>query len=217
MTTGPMSIGGRSCYDCGARTGLVPWSAPWDDSVPPRYARCDDRVRCKARARKARDRAMQRQGIIVLRFPPSPSTVPGECRWCGAQLRRRQDGEPARRSHCEPRYEGRNCARAWRRSRTYDVRFAILVRDLEAHGCVRCADCDVVCERKGDDEPRVAWEGDHELALEDGGKHELDNLRARCVPCHRRKTARENSARAGGRRAAAIAGSGQLSLLEVTG
>ena len=207
---------GTACYDCGARSGLEPWAAPWDSGALARYARCADRERCQARARKARDSKTRRQGRIALALAPSPGSEPGECRWCGAKLRTRQDGSPSKRSRCEPRYEARDCARAWRDSYTYDVRHAIRVRDFAAHGCVRCADCKIVCERKRDVEPRVSWQADHELALEDGGEHVLENLRARCTGCHQLKTARENIVRASARRGAALAAGGQLALLADT-
>jgi hypothetical protein len=39
------------------------------------------------------------------------------------------------------------------------------------------------------------WEADHEIELEDGGEHSVENLRCRCVPCHKRKTAASIAAR----------------------
>ena len=40
------------------------------------------------------------------------------------------------------------------------------------------------------------WECDHVIPSTDGGADALDNLQTLCQPCHRNKTARENSARA---------------------
>lgn len=80
----------------------------------------------------------------------------------------------------------------------------------EEHGRVFCADCGVVCIEKAEgDHPWAKygsrhevtlWEADHEIPLEDGGPHAVENLRCRCVPCHRRKTAREATERAECRR-----------------
>ena len=44
----------------------------------------------------------------------------------------------------------------------------------------------------------MAHEVDHVTPLEQGGSNEMDNLRLTCVECHKGKTAREASARAGG-------------------
>lgn len=77
--------------------------------------------------------------------------------------------------------------REWNRSRVWDANVAV-----DRRGDTCCATC-------GSEGP---WEADHEVALEDGGEHTLANLRRRCVPCHRAKTAAENSARAAARRAA---------------
>ncbi len=40
------------------------------------------------------------------------------------------------------------------------------------------------------------WQMDHVVPTTDGGEDVLDNLQTLCQPCHRVKTARENSARA---------------------
>jgi len=62
---------------------------------------------------------------------------------------------------------------------------------------------------------RSLWELDHKIPLIDGGTHELSNLQTLCVPCHRKKSAREHSERAvqtrkRGGEAAASAASGQV-------
>lgn len=44
--------------------------------------------------------------------------------------------------------------------------------------------------------PYPEWEADHEHPIIDGGRHELENLRVRCVECHGAKTKREAIERA---------------------
>lgn len=51
-----------------------------------------------------------------------------------------------------------------------------------------------VLEKEGFDRARPLWEADHELALDEGGKDELENIVTRCVPCHKGKT-KEQAAR----------------------
>jgi len=43
---------------------------------------------------------------------------------------------------------------------------------------------------------RSLWELDHIVPLIDGGGHDLVNLQTLCAPCHRKKSIRENRARA---------------------
>lgn len=95
-----------------------------------------------------------------------------------------------------------NCLTAWTNSTTWDTRHAVRVRERAAHGLVACVDCGIVCEGRDemDGTDATPWEADHEVPLEDGGPHTLDNLRCRCVPCHRAKTRAENRARADKRR-----------------
>lgn len=190
---------GRCCYDCGARRRIEPWVPPWvvaEYRERCKYARCVDSVACAARRAKRRDRASVRGSVLVLREAPSPSYRPGWCRWCGLELRRRADGNPARRDRCDLQREGRDCAGEYRRSRTY-TRHAVRERDRAIHGRMICATCRTTVEgpdtNSGDGcQP---WAADHIVPLEDGGAHTLTNLQVLCVPCHTAKTSAENSRR----------------------
>lgn len=118
---------------------------------------------------------------------------------------------------------------SWNHSRTYQPRTAVRFRAGKLGDVLACVDCGLVVEERRNghwvelwrehatydekswrwvvDPAHPGWEADHEVPLEDGGEHSLENLRCRCVPCHRAKTARESAARAeirrlGGRAAA---------------
>lgn len=183
----------RACDNCGARSALEDW-APWEGAT---CTRCIDRDACAARAAKSRERLSLRASCIVLAGPAAPRAPLGTCRWCGQQL---TGLNASRRNYCYLAREGRDCVKAWNNSRTWDPRVAIRHRDRAEHGCVRCADCDVVCEPEDDNDHGVPWDADHEIPLEDSGEHALENLCTRCVQCHSRKTARENTARGAARR-----------------
>lgn len=43
---------------------------------------------------------------------------------------------------------------------------------------------------------RSLWESDHQLALDEGGLDELENLVTRCQPCHRGKTSEQATRKA---------------------
>lgn len=43
---------------------------------------------------------------------------------------------------------------------------------------------------------RPLWESEHQLALDEGGRDELENLRTRCRPCHKDKTAEQAARKA---------------------
>jgi 5-methylcytosine-specific restriction endonuclease McrA len=224
---------GGVCYRCGARRNLlVIWSwrpahtqagfasetYTWPARLSVR-ARCFDQAACEARVDKRNARARVRASCIVLEEPTALDAALGTCRWCGEPL---TGLNGSRRNYCYPDREGRDCVASWNASRTYDARVAVRRRDRAVHGCVRCVDCNTVCEGPDPNGGRdaVPWEADHEVALEDGGSHGLDNLVCRCVSCHQAKTARENSVRAARRRAIAEAqemvDAGQVSLLEAT-
>ncbi|MET0601847.1 MAG: HNH endonuclease signature motif containing protein [Baekduia sp.] len=167
--------------------------------------RCFDPAACREYVDAKRRKAALRRKLFTLEMPSVPNAPMGTCRWCGETL----TGENAsRRNYCYKDREGRDCRGEVNRSMTWSARDAVRHRDFLAIGRLACVDCGEVCEEP--DPERYAkgplfihsehvvlkrWEADHELALEDGGAHELDNLRCRCVPCHRAKTARENSAR----------------------
>lgn len=55
-------------------------------------------------------------------------------------------------------------------------------------GGAACVDCGIV---------RADNEIDHDTPLEQGGSHDMANLRIRCKECHKAKTAREQRARFG--------------------
>ena len=61
----------------------------------------------------------------------------------------------------------------------------------------RCAGCGALLE--------AAFEVDHEVALFLGGEDAIENMHAKCVPCHREKTVREEIDRLRAREAAARA------------
>jgi 5-methylcytosine-specific restriction endonuclease McrA len=107
----------------------------------------------------------------------------------------------------------RNCRHESAEGRVWNARDALrIVARRAGRTALACVDCGEVVEELRDGRwhalqtavvegqtvrTRVPhWEADHEVALEDGGEHTIENLRCRCVPCHRAKTAREAGARA---------------------
>lgn len=204
---------GRECARCGARRDLLVlhrWHPKRVDTMFGRHtwpafssvrAACLDQRACEARRAKKAQAVARRQKLLVVIEPEFDAAPRGTCRWCGEPLTGANGG---RRNYCYPDREGIDCVRAFYRARSYHARWAVRVRDWDVlHGYVACEDCGLLLEER--DRPHVGpdWEADHEVPLEDGGEHELHNLRARCVPCHRAKTARENSSRARRRRAVA--------------
>lgn len=51
-------------------------------------------------------------------------------------------------------------------------------------------------EAEGFDRSRSFWEADHQLALDEEGRDELENLVTRCRPCHREKTSEQATRKA---------------------
>lgn len=163
-------------------------------------------------AEKRAERARVRGRMLVLVEPAARDAPSGTCRWCGDRIieggevnRRRSyhHGEEAWRYGGRPRPGEPDCWTEWQRSRTWDARIALRrLAELEGEP-LRCADCGRVCEGA---EPvdglnqDVPWDADHEVPLEDGGEHSVENLRCRCVPCHRAKTGAEARRRARRRR-----------------
>jgi 5-methylcytosine-specific restriction endonuclease McrA len=133
-----------------------------------------------------------------LALPQAPSAPKGTCRWCGEKLK----GKRAKiRRYCYKDREGRDCVKAYRDSMTWNPRTALRILARRAGKTeLRCVDCGFVVEllHRG----RIArvivvpWEADHEIPLWEGGEHNVANLRVRCVPDHRAKTARESARRA---------------------
>jgi 5-methylcytosine-specific restriction protein A len=63
------------------------------------------------------------------------------------------------------------------------IRHALLLR-----GGFACVDCGHIS---------MTNQIDHEIPLEQGGTHDMNNLKIRCVRCHTNKTNRENRVRFG--------------------
>lgn len=156
--------------------------------------------------------------IILAEAPGGPGCwKPGHCAWCGEEIvfidaaksyRQRQ-----RTRHRGDEHEAgdRNCHREHEVSYVWDPRRAVRIREFRERGAIACVDCGTVCEKapKRESWREVGaagqvlerWDADHEIPLVDGGEHVLENLRSRCVPCHREKTAREAAERSRRRRA----------------
>lgn len=162
--------------------------AAWEET------RCVSREECRARMAKRTERARVRGMKLVLKEPLAPGAPRGTCLWCGERIVL-LPGAPAgcgsRETHRgDEREEGdRDCRTEYWRSYAYDARTA-----LEFRGDPECVDCG------REDGP---WDADHEVPLEDGGEHSLENLRRRCKDCHAAKTGREARERAARRRAGA--------------
>lgn len=200
------------CYRCGCKDVLTVWRVrprsghhetyrfPGVTIFISSYTSCASRAKCDARLAKRRERSRTRGSLLILQQPKAPGAPRATCRWCGDPIVR-PDGQPDRRRnyHHGPARGEPDCAHESDRSRTWDPRIA-LERMAEIAGePLRCADCGV--ELDGDPAvwSHVSWDADHEIPLEDGGEHSLENLRARCCPCHKAKTAREATARAAAR------------------
>lgn len=179
-------------------------------------ARCVDHGSCFEVQQARRAKASRRTGLFILEQPKAPDASPPFCRWCGEEIVLVEPVDYRRRTrnyHRGDEFEvgDFNCGAAYSRARTYEPRVAVFHREVEAHGVLACVDCGVVCAEPNPDSrfPTMnlamaievtRWEADHDVPLEDGGPHTLDNLRCRCCPCHRAKTAAENRARAAKRR-----------------
>jgi hypothetical protein len=192
---------------CGARSNLLvvirahfqrPWRSPFvndERELEGSYyyggrTRCFDGGKCQARRVKRQERQRTRSTMLVLAEPKAPDAPRGTCRWCGEPIELTDDaprGSAARQTHRGDEFEkgDQDCQHKWWRSRTNDARTA-----LQYRGDPCCVDCG----------SEAMWEADHEIALEDGGDHTLENLKRRCLECHRKKTGRENTARARARR-----------------
>lgn len=140
----------------------------------------------------------KRSGVLYLAHPVAPDAPKGTCRWCGSEL---VGARKDIRRYCYPDREGRDCAKEFRNSMTWDARSALrMLAFKQGETELRCVDCGVVVEKihRG----RIArviyveWEADHEIPLWEDGDHAVENLRVRCVPHHRDKTSQEATRRA---------------------
>lgn len=138
----------------------------------------------------------------VIRFSDAPRAT---CRWCGEAIvytSGPKKGQPDRRRRWHPQ-----CVEAYNATDPRELRRRVRRRDRG-----RCAVCRLdtyelkrrmkgrgmwskLCE-KGFVRRRSLWELDHIVPLIDAGSHDLSNLQTLCVPCHRKKTARESRQRA---------------------
>ncbi|HEY0278629.1 MAG TPA: HNH endonuclease signature motif containing protein [Solirubrobacterales bacterium] len=152
--------------------------------------------------------ATPRRGPLHVGQPKAPDSPQGVCRWCGdpIQLVDPSDYRRARRRyHYGDEHEvgETDCLNRWKASAQWDAHSAVRLREMEAHGKLFCAECGLVVyepPEPGDLYREIRWECDHRIPLEDGGPHHIDNLQVLCVEDHRKKTAREASARAERRR-----------------
>lgn len=93
--------------------------------------------------------------------------------------------------HSKPAWQQRTGQRTESARRTGTRRFnqhvrpAVLKRD--GHTCQ--LNIDGVCVSRGEPLPADRLEVDHIIEVAHGGTDDLDNLRAVCRPCHRRRTA----------------------------
>jgi 5-methylcytosine-specific restriction endonuclease McrA len=176
------------------------WNRGW---YYARYTVCIDSVACRARVEKKRARARTRSSLLRLAEGKAPDAPRGTCRWCGEPIFRvLPNGKRVldkRRNYHDKYVRDRTrwdlplrdppeppCKDEHLDSFTWTPRIA-----LQRRGDPCCVDC-------GSEGP---WDADHEVPLEDGGEHTLENLVRRCTACHKAKTAREASARAALRRA----------------
>lgn len=214
----------RRCYWCRRKSVLMVYTVKMRPTFtygkdgptgtePVLSAKCLDDDECWGYQMAQRAKRSRRQGLFILEQPAAPDARPPYCKWCGLEIvlvnpddhRRRQRGY-----HRGDEHEVGNtldCVAAYNAARTYEPRVAVFHREVTEHGRLACVDCGTVCAEPNPDVKRpsrnlwhaielVPWECDHDQPLEDGGLHELDNLRCRCIPCHRKKTARENRERA---------------------
>lgn len=120
----------------------------------------------------------------------------GVCCWCGEPIVLADPTDYRRATRTRHRGDeheigDRNCHKLFMQSYCYTARELV-----ERRGDPCCAYCGEITEQ---------WEAEHTLALKDGGSHDPTNIVRSCVPCHKRKTATEATARAERRRLARVA------------
>lgn len=153
----------------------------------------------------------KRSKLLVLQHPVAPEAPLPFCKWCGEAIQYTKIASKRRRSrayHRGDKYElavgkrKRNCRKEFRDSFVWSARDALRWQSFRKHGKVdlRCIDCNIQVETgktlsKQARRERAKWDADHDTALIDGGPHELENFKCRCVPCHKIKTKEENARR----------------------
>lgn len=182
------------------------------------HARCFDTTACAARVAKRDERGRLRSSRIYLSSRPgrpAECAREGHCGWCGEpmwRVNKAGDTVPDRtRNYHRAERDERDCRKEADGEYCFSARTA-LKWDARNRGEteLRCVDCGGVCwcaksESPNDDAEYngrewMEWQADHEIPLEDGGEHVIENLRCRCTPCHGAKTAREAGRRASARR-----------------
>ncbi len=147
-----------------------------------------------------------------LPLPPFTDVARGTCRWCGKGIQR-VDGTQNRRRRWHPA-----CLTVYLDQDIRRLRHQVFARDRGT--CAACGANTQVLEARMRREAvgqrghraytetglflrlegylinKSLWECDHIIPSTDGGADALDNLQTLCQPCHREKTAYENSERA---------------------
>jgi 5-methylcytosine-specific restriction protein A len=93
--------------------------------------------------------------------------------------------------HAQPRYQQQRTERTESARRTGTRRFNQHIRPavLRRDGYICQLNIEGVCVSRGEPLPADQLEADHIIECAHGGSDDLDNLRAVCRPCHRRRTA----------------------------
>ena len=139
----------------------------------------------------------------TIRYSDAPR---GTCRWCGETILYgpgSKQGQVDRRRRWHPQ-----CVDEYNATDPRELRRRVRTRDRGV--CRACGLDTLALKRKVKGRGRAAklralgfplrrslWELDHIVPLIDGGTHDTSNLQTLCVPCHRKKSGEENSARAG--------------------
>jgi len=137
-----------------------------------------------------------------IRFSDAPR---GTCRWCGESIRHESGAKRGlvdrrRRWHpiCVEIYNATDPRALRQRVRRRDRGVCALCRvnTLQLRRQLKGRGMWARMRERGFVPRRSLWELDHKIPLVDGGTHELSNLQTLCVPCHRKKSAREQRDRA---------------------
>lgn len=143
---------------------------------------------------------------------PYPRAPRGRCKWCGDIIRKLNGQRDLRRNWHRGDRGDRNCLAEYMARDPGLQRKRIWRRDQGV-----CRACGRVCARPGETTiedyeqawlrgkapppgTKHGWHADHVIPIEDGGLLDDTNVQTLCIPCHRTKTAGENSARRRSRR-----------------